>query len=71
MNLLQKIQKLCRKNNISIKQLSKESKISYNTLVTLGRKQKTHNPKIVTVQKIAEYFKISVEELIEGVDFKE
>ncbi len=65
----EKIQILRLKKGISQKQFSKESGIPFYTIVSLEY-DRTKIPLITTVIKLAHYFKLSIIEIIEGVDFK-
>ena len=65
--IVKRILSLCKTRDISIYQLSKMSGISYSTLDNLLN-QKTGNPKIKTLHKIATAFSMTIPQLL---DFEE
>ena len=65
--IVTRILSLCKTRDISIYQLSKMSGISYSTLDNLLN-QKTGNPKIKTLHKIATAFSMTLPQLL---DFEE
>ncbi|SCL87906.1 helix-turn-helix domain-containing protein [Sporanaerobacter sp. PP17-6a] len=60
--MYQKIKKLCKKNHISIYRLEKDLGISTGSISKWGKSI----PRADTLLKVANYFKISIEELLEA-----
>ena len=55
---------LCERNNLTIAQLERETGLSHGSI----SKMKTSTPKADRLQKIADYFGVSVEYLLTGKD---
>ena len=71
MTLRDKLQKLRKERKVSLKIMAKESGISYNTVVSLERKElRSSYPKISTLLSLAKYYGLSIDELIKGVEFR-
>ena len=62
--LINRILQLCKSRGMTIYQLSKMSGISYSTLDNLLN-QKTGNPKIKTLHKIATAFSMTLSEFLD------
>ena len=68
--LFKKIQNLCKKNRITIKELEENIEIANGTIGKWGKNKTT--PKMNTIEKIANYFNITVDYLItDNIDIKE
>ncbi len=67
----EKLNKLRSEKKLTIKMISKDTKIPYDTLTSLmSRKQDASKvPMLLTTLTLAKYFGLSVEELIRNVDF--
>ena len=67
----QKLKKLRLDKKITIKKMSKDTKIPYDTLTSLmSRKDDASKiPTLPTTLTLAKYFNLSVEDLIKDVDF--
>lgn len=65
-----KLKQLRKKERLTLAGLAKKSKVPFHTIVALevGRSKV---PLITTVIKLAKYFKISIEEFIKDVTFKD
>jgi transcriptional regulator with XRE-family HTH domain len=59
MNILENIQSLCQKNSISIPNLEIELGFGRGTMYRWDKS----SPKVDTLQKVANYFKVSIDEL--------
>ena len=64
--LLRNITQLCKQKGISIAKLERETGISNGTI---GR-WNTSSPTVENVQKVAEYFGVTVDELISDASLK-
>lgn len=58
-----KVKKLCKEHNISVSKLEGELKFSRGSIC----KWNTNTPSIDKVKAVADYFHISVDELLKGV----
>lgn len=58
--ILENIRALCNKRGITIKSLEKETGISNGTIARWGNR----SPRVENVKKVAEYFAVSVEDLL-------
>jgi transcriptional regulator with XRE-family HTH domain len=67
-SLGERLKTLRKKQKLSRKEFSKQSKIPYDTVVALEF-DRTRVPLITTIIKLSTFFKISVDELIKGVRF--
>ncbi len=61
--LAQNIKRLRKKKGISQEKLARLADISYNTIVKIEA-GKANNPTIDTLSKIADIFKVSIDELL-------
>jgi len=65
----EKLRKLRKERNLTTRALSKKAKIPYDTLVALEL-NKSKDPKITTIIKLAKFFKMSIDDMLKGVEFK-
>ncbi|MDQ6985506.1 MAG: helix-turn-helix transcriptional regulator [Candidatus Dojkabacteria bacterium] len=72
MTLRDKLKTIRKERNLSLKKLAIMSGISYNTLIAIERRRRCDiNPQLETVVKIAGFYKLTLDQLIEGTTFKE
>lgn len=58
--LLENIQRLCEKNNITLWSLERKLKIGNGVIAKWARS----SPRVETVQKVADYFGVAVDDLL-------
>ena len=61
--LYERIQKICNSRGITVKKLERDLEFLNSTI----RKWKTSSPSIENLKKVADYFNITVDELISDV----
>ena len=62
--LLENIRRLCSKKSVSIAKLERETGISNGTIARWD----TSSPTVENVQKVADYFGVTVDELLNSAD---
>ena len=60
--ILEKIELECKKRNITISALEKELKLGNSTIKGWGKS----SPKVSNLKKVADYFDVTVDELLGG-----
>ena len=62
MDILERIESLCKRNGINTYSLEKELGLSHATI----QKWRDHDPKATSLSKVANYFNVSMEYLLTG-----
>ena len=60
--MLQKIQKLCLENGITVNRIESACNLSHGSI----RKWEDHSPAVDKVKNVADYFGITVDDLLKG-----
>ncbi len=61
--LVENIHRLCKSNNTTFWAVEKELKIGNGTIAKWSKS----SPRVETVQKVAEYFGVTIDELLSGM----
>lgn len=64
----EKIKMLRKKQKLSTREMSRRTKMSYDTLISLQIKNRSKTPNIITIVALAKFFKITIDEFLKDVE---
>ena len=67
--LVKKLRTVRKEHGLSMKDLCRKAKISYNTIISLEIRN-VKEPKLSTVIKLAKFYKMSLSQLLKGTEFE-